>query len=172
MRILFSLSILSSLLVVSVTAQDTQFAQYIDVSGNEKVYYNLIENRISSEQEAQFGAWDVAFQGTGVTVNGPSLLLGSTFDAVESAPDEGYMVDEDGTSALPTDAETRWFNYDFNTHKITPKPDRTAVFQTRDGRWVKLNITDYYKVVFGQDPIPRMLSFRWVVANENVRSFQ
>jgi hypothetical protein len=170
-------TVLSSLLIALFAiglspAQDVQFAQHIDVSGDEKVYYNLIENRISSAQEAQFGAWDVAFQGTSVTVNGPSLLLGSTFDTVDVAPEEGYSVDEDGTSALPTDAETRWFNYDFNTHTITPKPDRTAVFQTRDGRWIKLNITDYYKVVFGQDPIPRMLSFRWVVANENVRSFQ
>ncbi|MDA1334292.1 MAG: hypothetical protein O2797_08745, partial [Bacteroidetes bacterium] len=71
-----------------------------------------------------------------------------------------------GTSELPTDAESRWFNYDFNTHFISAKPDRTAIFKTKDGHWGKLNITDYYKTVFGQDPIPRMLSFRWSVQKD------
>lgn len=156
---------------LTVQAQEVQFAQHVDVSSDGWVHYNLAENRVASEQEASFGAWDVAFQGTSVKFNGPSQLIASVFDAVESVPEEGFSEDEDGTSQLPSDAESRWFHYDFNTHIITALPSRTAVFQTRDGHWGKFNITDYYKVVFGEDPIPRMLSFRWVIAEADATSF-
>lgn len=164
MRTLLSLLIVGLLTTGLSSAQDVQFAQHVDVSDDGWVFYSLTDNRVASEQEAGFGAWDVAFQGTTVKFNGPSQLLDAAFDAVDAAPEDGYAEEEDGTSQLPTDAETRWFHYDFNTHIITAKPNRTAVFQTRDGNWAKLNITDYYKVVFGEDPIPRMLSFRWVIS--------
>jgi len=159
------------LTATTAQAQDIQFAQHVDVSSDGWVYYNLSENRLASEQEASFGAWDVAFQGTTVMFNGPSQLLDAPFDQVEVAPEDGYGEDEDGTSQLPTDAESRWFHYDFNNHIITALPSRTAVFQTRDGHWGKLNITDYYKVVFGEDPVPRMLSFRWIFAEEDSNQF-
>ena len=156
---------------VLVQAQEVQFALHVDVSSDGWVYYNLADNRLASEQEASFGAWDIAFQGTSVKFNGPSQLLDSPFDRVESAPEEGYAQDEDGTSQLPSDAESRWFHYDFTNHIVTALPSRTAVFQTRDGGWGKLNITDYYKVVFSEDPIPRMLSFRWVFAEADGNQF-
>lgn len=153
---------------MALCAQDLMegFKLHLDTSSDEFVYYNLSENREVTAQEAAFGSWDVAFQGTSVKFNGPSLLLTESFEAVEAAPEDGYATSEDGTSELPTDAETRWFNYDFNTHVISAKPDRTAIFKTKDGHWGKLNITDYYKTVFGQDPIPRMLSFRWTVQKD------
>jgi hypothetical protein len=172
MRTVLALLVSTLLSIASTVAQDVQFAQHVDVSGDGWVYYNLSENRVVSEQEASFGAWDVSFKGTAVTFNGPSQLLDVTFDAVDAAPEEGYTEGEDGTSELPTDAETRWFNYDFTNHTISAKPNRTAVFQMRDGRWAKLNITDYYKVVFGADPIPRMLSFRWVIGPSQSRRFE
>lgn len=171
MRTLFSFLIVALLGSSLAAAQDVQFAQHVDVSSDGWVHFNLAENRVASEQEASFGAWDIAFQGTTVMFNGPSQLLDSPFDKVEAAPEEGYAQDEDGTSQLPTDAESRWFHYDFNNHIITALPSRTAVFQTRDGDWGKLNITDYYKVVFGEDPIPRMLSFRWVINEDDGRAF-
>ena len=159
------------LCVVTIRAQDVQFAQHVDVSSDGWVFYNLTDNRVASEQEASFGAWDVAFQGTSVKFNGPSQLLDSPFDQVEAAPKDGYAQDEDGTSQLPSDAESRWFHYDFTSHIITALPSRTAVFQSRDGSWGKLNITDYYKVVFGQGPVPRMLSFRWTFAEGDALAF-
>lgn len=172
-RLLLSAAAVAVLLLSAVTvqAQDVQFAQHVDVTSDGWVYYNLADNRLASEQEASFGAWDVAFQGTTVKFNGPSQLLDSTFDQVEAVPEEGFSEDEDGTSQLPSDAESRWFHYDFNNHIITALPSRTAVFQTRDGHWGKLNITDYYKVVFGEDPVPRMLSFRWVIAEAESTQF-
>ena len=148
------------------------FKLHLDTSSDDFVYYNLSENREVTTQEAAFGSWDVAFQGTTVKFNGPSQLLAAAYDAVEEAPAEGFATSEDGTSELPTDAETRWFNYDFNTHIISAKPDRTAIFQTKNGHWGKLNITDYYKTVFGQDPIPRMLSFRWSVQKDGSTSLK
>jgi hypothetical protein len=166
-----AVSALLMLPAVSVQAQEIQFAQHVDVSSDGWVYYNLAENRLASEQEASFGAWDVAFQGTTVKFNGPSQLLDSPLDRVETAPEDGYAEDEDGTSQLPSDAESRWFHYDFTSHVITALPSRTAVFQTRNGNWGKLNITDYYKVVFGEDPVPRMLSFRWVFAEAESTQF-
>ena len=168
MRILSFLLLSFLLLAPSAVAQESASAKWVDVSGEGWVYYNLAENRVASEQEAGFGAWDVAFQGTTVKFNGPSQLLSMAFDQVHIVPNEGYAQEEDGTSQLPTDAESRWFDYDFNTHVISARP---AVFKGRDGRWGKLNITDYYKVVFGAAPIPRQLSFRWMIAAQDSPMF-
>ena len=166
-----SLLLLALVMAGTTRAQDVTTAKWVDVSSDGWVYFNLAENRVASEQEASFGGWDVAFQGTTVKFNGPSQLVEKTFDAVQTVPEDGFATDEDGTSQLPTDAERRWFNYDFNTHIISAKPDRTAIFKTRDGHWGKLNITDYYKTVFGEDPIPRMLSFRWSFTDDKAAGF-
>ena len=171
MRTLIAMFVLGLVMAPSTFAQEEGFAKHVDVSSDGWVYYNLDENRIASEQEVGFGAWHVAFQGTSVKFNGPSVLLSETFDLVEAVPEDGVAADEEGTSQLPTDAESRWFHYDFNNHIVTALPNRTAVFQVEDGRWGKLNITDYYKVVFGEDPIPRMLSFRWTFAEADSNSF-
>lgn len=171
MRILFSLLLALLISAPAALAQDSASAKWVDVSSDDWVYYNFAENRVASAQEASFGAWDVAFQGTTVKFNGPSQLLAQPFEQVHIVPNEGYAQDEDGTSQLPTDAESRWFHYDFNTHIITAQPSRTAVFKGRDGRWGKFNITDYYKVVFGADPIPRQLSFRWMIAAKDSPMF-
>jgi len=171
MKRLSSILLLFALTVPAWSQDDGQFARHLDVSGGDWVFYNLTEKRVASEQEANFGAWDVAFQGTAVRFNGPSMMMMETFENVEAAPEEGYAENEDGTSELPSEADTRWFDYDFNTHVITPKSSRTAVFQTKDGHWAKLNITDYYKTVFGEDPIPRMLSFRWDIQEDGSRYF-
>lgn len=171
MRILFALLLTLLLTAPGALAQESSSAKWVDVSSDGWVYYNLAENRVASEQEAGFGAWDVAFQGTTVKFNGPSQLLAQPFDQVHIVPNDGYATDDDGTSQLPTDAESRWFHYDFNTHIITALPSRTAVFKGRDGRWGKFNITDYYKVVFGADPIPRQLSFRWMMAAKDSPMF-
>jgi hypothetical protein len=160
--------LISLLFTGSVTGQDllSKSVQHIDASGEEFVYYSLSEGRLSTELEANFGAWDIAFQGTSIKVNGSSQILDVGFDLVEEAPEEGYATEDDGTSEIPSDAESRWFNYNFDTHVITAVADKTIVLKTKTGEYAKVKITDYYKTVFGSDPVPRSYSFRYVLGAE------
>ena len=165
-------SLLISLLVTgSVTGQDllSKSVQHLDASGEDFVYYSLAQGRLATEQEANFGAWDIAFQGTNIKVNGASQILDVAFDLVEEAPEEGYATDEDGTSKIPSDAESRWFHYNFDSHVITALADKTIVLKTKTGEYAKVKITDYYNTVFGSNPVPRSYSFRYVLGAERSR---
>ena len=168
MRKLLMFAIMATLTSSAALGQELveAYATNVDASGEEYVYYNLTENRLATEREADFGAWDIAFQGTNVQVNGASQLMAVGYDTVTDAPADGYAEGEDGITSLPTEAESRWFDYDFTNHVVTPIPERTIVFKTRDGHWAKLHISEYYKTVFGSEPEPRMYSFKFAIQTD------
>jgi len=174
MRTLLSIVLLALVSSSAILAQELVegYATNIDASGEAFVYYSISEERIATEQEASFGAWDIAFQGTNIKFNGVSQLLPVAYDAMTEAPKEGYTEGENGASELPTDADSRWFDYDFNTHVITPISERTVVFKTRDGHYAKFHVNDYYKVVFGSDPVPRMYSFKYAIQTDGSTNLQ
>ena len=152
----------------------TKSVQHIDASGDEYVYFDLGTAKLVSAESANFGGWDIAFQGTNIKVNGASALLDHAYDELDSAPEDGYALNEDGTSELPSGGDSGWFHYDFNSHVITPVANKTIVLQTRDGKYCKIEITDYYKVVFtenGPAPSPRFYSFRFTLQGDGTRSF-
>ncbi len=171
MRNVLGLLLISLLVTGSATGQDlaSKSVQHLDASGGAFVYYSLARGRLATEVEANFGAWDIAFQGTSIKVNGASQILDVAFDLIDEAPEEGYATDEDGTSEIPSDAESRWFNYNFDTHVVTAVANKTIVLRTKTGEYAKVKITDYYKTVFGSDPVPRSYSFRYVLGAEGSR---
>ena len=171
MRNVLGLLLISLLVTGSATGQDllSKSVQHLDASGEDFVYYSLAQGRLATEVEVNFGAWDIAFQGTSIKVNGASQILDVAFALVEEAPEEGYATDEDGMSEIPSDSESRWFHYDFNSHVITALPDKTIVLKTKMGEYAKVKITNYYKTVFGSDPVPRSYSFRYVLGAEGSR---
>ena len=148
---------------------------HIDATGDEFVYYDIESATLVSAEAAGFGAWDIAFQGTNIKLNGPSQILETDYASVVEAPSEGYALEEDGTSVLPSGSGSGWFDYDFNTHVISPAAGKTIVFKTRNGKFSKLEITDYYKTVFtdnGPAPAPRYYSFRYILQEDGSPTFE
>lgn len=107
--------------------------------------------------------WDLAFQRTIVRTNGGTsgagmggalALEGTTYDAVTTAPETGYEADTVATSEMPGSVPTStnavlsaWFNYDFATHTVTPKPN-VYIVRTAGGEFAKLAFWQWSEGVF------------------------
>jgi hypothetical protein len=105
-------------------------------------------------------AWDLAFQGTHILINGGSsgpgqggaVVLSAPFEEITEAPaDSAFRID--GQHECPNGVRRAicpgsgqgWYYYDTSTHIITPIPGRTIVVRTADGRYAKVRILSYYK---------------------------
>ena len=148
--------------------------QGLDATGDDFVYFNLTSGEVVSKEAAAFGGWDIAFQGTSIQVNGKAQFVDAAFDALVEAPENDYLEEESGPVTLPSGGTDGWFNYDFNTHIISPVANRLIVVQTKQGHYAKLEIIDYYKVTFGDNgpaPAPRYYSFKYAVQTGTGRAF-
>ncbi len=91
-------------------------------------------------EDSASDAWDIGFGGTTLIANsgndGGILVVNSTYADLEEAPTDGY------TAETP---QSSWYNYDFNTHQVTPKEDQTIVVETPDGNYAKIEILSYYR---------------------------
>lgn len=115
-------------------------------------------------------SWDIGFQSTNVIVNttegseAGAQMLETLFEDVTEAPASGYA------SAL-ADA---WFNYDPQTHIVTPVPGRVIVVRTAEGNHAKIRIVSYYEDApaepTGAEP-PRYYTFEYVVQTDGTRDF-
>lgn len=118
-------------------------------------------------------AWDIGFRGTNLIFNGGSngpgnggvLVLNDVFEDVTEAPEGEY------TASMPSD--NNWYNYDFQTHVITPVPGRTMVVRTADGRYAKLRILSYYKGAPAEptmEDTDRYFTFEYVFQEDGSRN--
>ena len=151
-----------------------QEAYYIDASGDALVHYSLRQNRMVPAEAADSGGWDVAFKGSTILVNGEVAIVDAAFADVSEAPESGYVADAADEPAIPTGSGDGWFNYNPNTHEVTPIENRTFVLKLRNGQFAKLRITDYYRQEFtdqGPTPIPRNYSFRFVLSDVDSMTF-
>jgi hypothetical protein len=107
----------------------------------------------------QFGVdWDLAFQRHKILANGGAtnpkgrgaiLNLGeAAFDEVIEVPADGYI--EDTIASITPDTITTenlaikaWYQYNFLTHLLHPKPNVYAI-RTADGKYAKMRIVSYY----------------------------
>lgn len=144
---------------------ETQTVPNINASGDDYVYYSLRENRPVDAAEAEGGAWDIAFQSTNIRVNGSVQLVETPFDALLTAPEDGYLRDEAARLAIPGGSGNGWYFYDAGTHKIMPVPGRTLVLKTAAGTYAKVEILSYYfmNLPAGSDAAtdPRYYTFRY-----------
>lgn len=56
-----------------------------------------------------------------------------------------FRIDEEGDPAIAGGSGAGWYNYNPQTHAVTPIPGRTLVVRTADGRYAKVRILSYYK---------------------------
>jgi hypothetical protein len=111
--------------------------------------------------------WDLAFQrfhiatNSGISGNAGAevAIAPQAFDDVTTVPTEGFIVDEadsDDENENPDYAFHEWYDYNFMTHVLTPKP-QTYVVVTGSGNAFKVAIEQYYDDA-GTSGVP---TFNW-----------
>lgn len=87
--------------------------------------------------------WDLALRRFHVIPYREIANLGPvSFDAVTTPPSTGYVGNvyrSDTTNA----ATAKWYSYSYTSHLLVPKPD-VYVLKTREGQFVKLQLSGYY----------------------------
>lgn len=112
------------------TAAQTQADVGALTDDETRTFYSLSRNRITDS----LSQWDLALEGTAITVNGGARFVAGSFDSLLTAPADGYET-----------TVGAWYNYSgAPNHLITPK-DTILVIRTLDGNYAKLKILSYYK---------------------------
>lgn len=127
---------------------------YLDLKAGTKVEINDLDARTST-------AWDISLKRASLRVNGGdsgtggrklAVVPGATLDAVPAAPAGGYTADDfvDASCMLialpagePMSAFGEWYNYDPDTHVVTPRSE-IYVLERPDGTHTALRIITYY----------------------------
>ncbi|MEZ4698442.1 MAG: HmuY family protein [Rhodothermales bacterium] len=130
-------------------------ASGIDASAD-TVYYNLNTGELAAKDEP----WDLAFKGTTILVNGEAKIVDKAFEKVREAGSDGFAADKPGDPAIPTGNDEGWFDYDPNSHVVTPVPFRTIVLKLASGGFAKMEVVDYYS----PDGTPREYTFRYALS--------
>lgn len=122
----------------------------LDARDSERwIYYGFAEGRVSRRA---FDGWDLAARRFRVVVNGGPDLPGDaravvvpagSLDSVRSVPDGGWRVTETRAGELRHPLFRDWYEYDFFSHLLRPRP-RTYVVRTTGGRYVALRFLGYY----------------------------
>ena len=152
---------------------EPQTVMNIDASGDDYVYYSLRDNRPVEASEAAGEAWDIAFQSTNIRVNGSVQLVETSFEAVVTAPEEGYVSDEPDRAAIPGGSGNGWYLYDSSVHLVMPIPNRTLVLKTAAGLYAKVEILSFNWMdpTTGSDDggDPRFYTFRYAYQTDGSR---
>ncbi len=100
--------------------------------------------------------WDIGFNSTKIIVNSGTSGLGTAsgqvvidiFDAINIAPDNGYL--QDNKNAVPAlYAITRgsgngWYSVNQTSNVVTPIAGKVLIFKTANGKYAKMEILSYY----------------------------
>ena len=126
--------------------------------------------------------WDLAFRGTTIAVNGGGevgvvgepvrngntgvAIVEESFDQVKNTDGLEFIQDGQGQWAIPDQPDLGWYQFLGDDQIIAPVPNRTFVFRTRDGRFAKLEVLNYY-LNSPTDPDPeqdqdRHYTFRYI----------
>ncbi len=158
-------------LLLAQSSQQVKTVNDIAANGS-KVYYSFDKQALIMDADTAGIAWDMAFQRTQLWINsgtsgkGTSMavVLNNTgFEKVTTAPADGYLADTDKAKAIPPGSGNGWYVYDMNTHTINPAPGRIIIIKTSLGKYVKLEILNYYK---NGDGDPGYYTFRYAFIDQ------
>ncbi len=101
--------------------------------------------------------WNIAFRryfaktNSGISGEGDTtiaLLRDKDFDALEKAPNDGYLADETGNNVNEPRStfgrEGEWYYYDLLKHVLTPRPEFLYVARTAEKKYYKIQMLKYY----------------------------
>lgn len=132
--------------ITTVDATDDAAWIYLDLETRSQV---TVADPLASD------AWDLAFKRYDIAsnggVSGPGGLTiatveGMELDAVTALPSGPWLsdaVDGDDTNDDPDYVMSGWYDYDFMTHVLTPKPV-VYVARTPEGTAFAIQVLDYY----------------------------
>jgi hypothetical protein len=127
---------------------------YVDLAAGTKAAVSDLEARTST-------AWDIALKRSSLRVNGGDSGPGSrtlavvqaqTLAEVTAGPATGYTADDFTTADCklasipggePSSAFGEWYDYDVDTHAVSPKPE-VYVVERGDGSRTAVRIVTYY----------------------------
>ena len=127
---------------------------YLDLRSGAKVAINDLDARSST-------AWDLALKRSSLRVNGGdsgtggrklAVVQAASLAAVTAAPATGYNTDDFTDAACmlvtlpigePMSAFGEWYDYDTQTHQVTPKAE-VYVLERPDGSHTALRVITYY----------------------------
>lgn len=146
-------------------------------------FYSLRENREVPASDSASTAWDVAFRGTTILINGgtsgpgagAAQVMEGVFEAMTEAPADGWQQDGANGPAIPAGSEQGWYNYNPAAMVVTPIPGRVLLIRTADGRYAKIRILSYYQ---GAPETPtfeseaRYYTFEYVFQPDGSRSLE
>jgi hypothetical protein len=105
--------------------------------------------------------WDIAFRGSTIIVNGgesfgatdePSrtgnaaaYVASGTMTSIETVDPSLFLQDSTNGYAIVTGSGNGWYTYNPANNTIAPTPGKILVFETRDGKYAKVEILSYYK---------------------------
>lgn len=122
----------------------------LDARDSERwTYFGFAEGRVSTDA---FDGWDLAARRFRVVVNGGGDLPGDaraaragtgSLDSVRSPPDSGWRSTEARGGELRHPLLRDWYEYDFFSHLLRPRP-RVYAIRTTGGDHVALRFVGYY----------------------------
>ncbi|MCX7798101.1 MAG: HmuY family protein [Melioribacter sp.] len=126
----------------------------LPANGPGLTYFRFSDSTIVTGEDTLTNKWDIAFRKTTIYTNsgvkgpgkgGAIVLTNTDFYELSEAPAEGYKIEENNTPAIPTGSGKGWYNYNSQTHIITPIPGVVLVIRTAEGKYAKMQIISYYK---------------------------
>ncbi|WP_209330151.1 HmuY family protein [Lunatimonas salinarum] len=146
-------------------------------------YFSLEDNQLV---ESESGNWDIGFKGTTIIVNGgisgsgnaQGTVVTGVFDEIDVVPASATFI-SDGTEglAIPTGSGNGWYNYNFQTHIVSPIPGRVLLFKTNAGNYAKVEILSYYEnnpplaEVIGLSTPSPYYTFRYILQPNGSKNF-
>jgi hypothetical protein len=141
--------------LVEVTPQEdgSQLALIDATNKSAQVFFDIDEGReLKTDEALDTNAWDLAFQRYTITMNGGggnptgsvkvAVLEGGSWDALTSAPAEGYQ--QDASEPVFNGVEGGWYFYDITQHRLVSREELLYVVHSSSGRYFKLQLLSYY----------------------------
>jgi hypothetical protein len=117
-------------------------------------FYSIVNNAIVPNSDSATNKWDIAFRSTTILTNGgtsgPGLggafvQVGLFADLATISNDSTFKTDNAPTYAITTGSNKGWYVYDGASTLINPIPGRVLVIRTANGKYAKLEISNYYR---------------------------
>ncbi|CAD0009216.1 HmuY family protein [Flavobacterium chungangense] len=140
----------------TIPAVETIKVSDLDASQTGYTKFSFSENKVVTTDN-----WDVAFNTTTIIVNGgvkmtdaepnrtgsgAASIVSGTFASVTLYPAASAFAQDAATVyAIPKGSGKGWYNYDMNSHIISPIAGKVFVIKTHDGKYAKFEILSYYK---------------------------
>lgn len=129
--------------------RDRQTGEIIGL--NSYKYFSFEENKLI---ESSDGNWDLGIKGLSMIVNNgisgngnaEATIVQGVFDQYDEIPEDLILkVDTEEGLAIPGGSGNGWYNYNMNTHVVSPQPGNILIIKTNAGNYVKMEVLSYYQ---------------------------